>query len=324
MDQANNLANAINNISLEDEDEGGLEIISDFQSENEQSLVGFDAKLCVVARFLSKGQMDFPAMQQTMAVLWKPGKGVYINNLEPYLFLFQFFHEVDVKRVMEGCMWSFNRKALVMRRLQEGEKPRSVELNTMDLWVQVYDLNIGFMTERVITEVGNNNGKFVASCPSNFKGVWREYLRIRVTTDLRKPLKRKMKIKKATDDWYWISFKYENVPLFCFICGVLSHSEKFCSRLFETREADIVKPYGTWMRAPLRKQIKPIGDKWLRNSLVIDDRNSESHSFHGGGSSNQDPLVSPQNQDLVRKGVIGGDGFFSKSQLGGNNEINEV
>lgn len=104
MDQANNLANVINNISLEDEDEGGLEIISDLQSENEQSLVGFDAKLCVVARSLSEGQVDFSAMQQTIAALWKPGKGVYIKDLESNLFLFQFFHEVDVKRVMEGCL----------------------------------------------------------------------------------------------------------------------------------------------------------------------------------------------------------------------------
>lgn len=253
MDQTNNLVNAINNISLEEEDEGGLEIISDLQSENEQSLVGFDAKLCVVACFLSEGQVDFPAMQQNMAALWKPGKGVYIKDLEPNLFLFQFFHEVDVKRVMEGCPWSFNRRALVMRRLQEGENPRSVDLNTMDLWVQVYDLKVGFMSEKIITEVGNSIGKFVASYLSNFTGVWREYFRIQVTIDVNQPLKRRMKIKKAADDWYWISFKYENVPLFCFICGVLGHSEKFCSRLFDTREADIVKPYGPWMRAPLKK-----------------------------------------------------------------------
>lgn len=41
----------------------------------------------------------------------------------------------------------------------------------MDLWVQVHDLKIGFMSEKLITEVGNSIGKFVASCPSNFKGV---------------------------------------------------------------------------------------------------------------------------------------------------------
>lgn len=78
------------------------------------------------------------------------------------------------------------------------------------------------------------------------------------------------------------------------------------------------------MRAQLKKQLKPIGEKWLRKSLTVDDWNLESHSYHGDGSSSPNPLVSPQNQDLVGKGVIGGGGIFSKNQLGGNKEINTL
>lgn len=321
MDTANNLLNAINNISLEDEEEGGLDLISEEALGNEQLISTFDAKLCVVARFLSDGHVDFPAMQQTLAALWKPGMGVYIKDMEPNLFLFQFYHEVDVRRVMEGCPWSFNRRALLMRRLKEGENPRSVELNTMDLWVQVYDLKVGCMSEKILTEVGNNIGKFVSSCPTNFHEVWREYLRVRVTIDVTKPLKRRMKIKKAADDWYWINFKYENVPTFCFICGLLGHSEKFCGRLFVTPEADIVKPYGSWLRAPFRKQVKPIGEKWLRNGLNSGGRNSEFQPQFGGGSSSQDPHVSPPNQQSVGKGENPGDKAFQINQMGGNGEI---
>lgn len=69
-------------------------------------------------------------------------------------------------------------------------------------------------------------------------------MRIRVTIDLSKPLKRMMKVKKSGSVWVWITFKYENVPTFCFICGLLGHSEKFCNKLFDTPEEDIVKPYG--------------------------------------------------------------------------------
>lgn len=46
---------------------------------NAQESPGFDAKLCVVARFISEGRVDFQAMQQTLASLWKPGMGVYIK-----------------------------------------------------------------------------------------------------------------------------------------------------------------------------------------------------------------------------------------------------
>lgn len=99
--------------------EGDLALEEGLIHGEEQLFTGFDAKLCVVARFISDGHVDFQAMQQTLAALWKPSMGVYIKDLDTNLFLFQFYHEVDAKRVMEGCTWSFIRRALVMSRLKE-------------------------------------------------------------------------------------------------------------------------------------------------------------------------------------------------------------
>lgn len=253
----------MNAISLEDEEEGGLQIEEPTGDVIGLHAQGFDPKLCVVGRFISEGKVDFMAMQHTMAALWKPGRGVYMKELDSNLYLFQFYREIDVKRVMEGCPWSFNRRALVMARLKEGENPRNVDLNRMELWVQVHDLKLGFMSEKILSGIGNYVGKFVEGCSNNFNGVWRDYMRIRVSIDLRVPLKRRMKLKMAGDTWFWVNFKYENIPTFCFICGIVGHFEKFCSKLFEMPENDIVKPYSPWMRAPFRNKVKPIGAKWL-------------------------------------------------------------
>lgn len=326
MDYTNHLIESMNNVSLEEEDEGGLalEVEQTLDKDHEST---FNANLCVVARFISEGRVDFQAMQQTLAALWKPGMGVYIKELEINLFLFQFYHEVDIKRVMDGCPWSFNRRALIMSRMKEGDNPRNIDLNTMDLWVQIYDLKAGFMTERIIKEVGNYIGTFVSSCPSNFVGVWRDFLRVRVTVNVTKPLKRRMKIRKAGDEWFWINFKYENVPTFCFICGLLGHSDKFCSTLFVTKEEDVVRPYGDWMRAPFRRQVKPIGAKWLRSGAEGGDR-----KIHGGSNPNQfreaernqDPFFTPVNKETGNSSGSGGvthgkDGVtdFQTKQTGG-------
>lgn len=150
-----------------------MEITTETLEGGNTQLQGFDAKLCVVGRFITDGRVEFEAMQHTLALLWKPGRGVYMKELESNLYLFQFYHELDVKRVMEGCPWSFNRRALVMSRMKEGQTPRSVDLNFMDLWIQVYDLKPGFMSETVLKSVGNYIGSFVQSCPNNFTGVWR-------------------------------------------------------------------------------------------------------------------------------------------------------
>lgn len=52
--------------------------------------------------------------------------------------------------------------------------------NKLDLWVQLHDIQPGFMTERVCKDVGNYIGEFLESDRNNFVGMWREYLRIRV------------------------------------------------------------------------------------------------------------------------------------------------
>lgn len=193
---------------------------------------------------------------------------------------------------MEGCPWYFNIRALIMARLQNGENSRNVDLNKMELWVQVHDLETGFMSEKILKGIGNYVGKFVDGCPNNFNGVWRDYMKIRVSIDLRMPLKRRRKIKMARDEWFWVNFKYEKIPTFCFIYGIVGHSEKFSGKLFEMSENNIVKPYGPWMRAQFRNQVMPIDAKWLRNG--IDTGGSSLRMETQGANSERDEA----NQDL--------------------------
>lgn len=281
MDASYNLVQNMNAISFDDEEEGGLETEEILGTNKGLQIQGFDPKLCIVGKFISEGKVDFLAFQHTMAVLWKPGRGVYMKEIDTNLYLFQFYHEIDVKRVLEGSPWSFNRRALVMARLNEGEDPRCVELNSIDLWVQIHELKVGFMSEKILKGIGNYIGRFIDCCPTNFTGTWRDYMRIRVSINLNNPLKRRMKIKMAGDAWFWVNFKYENVPSFCFICGIVGHTERFCSKLFEVPEEEITKPYGSWMRAPLRNQVKLIGAKWLRNGSEVGSETGDSSSETG-------------------------------------------
>lgn len=86
-------------------------------------------------------------------------------------------------------------------------------------------------------------------------------MRMRVTIDITKPLRRRMKVRKAGNEWSWITFKYENVSTFCFIYGIIGHADKFCNKLFDTPENEITRPYGAWMRAQPRRQNNLIGSK---------------------------------------------------------------
>ncbi|KAF4364568.1 hypothetical protein G4B88_012150 [Cannabis sativa] len=93
------------NIELEDEESFGIEIDDDVE---ETTLV--DDRWCLVGRFLNARSLDFEAMKHTLAGLWKPGKGLFVKELGPNLFLFQFYHEIDIKRVINEnfCHKLFN------------------------------------------------------------------------------------------------------------------------------------------------------------------------------------------------------------------------
>lgn len=86
MTLINNIIQAMNNVTLEEEEEWGLAIEESDDSSQEDTQNVCDAKLCLVGRFISEGNVDFQAMQHTLAALWKPKKRVYIKELDAYLF----------------------------------------------------------------------------------------------------------------------------------------------------------------------------------------------------------------------------------------------
>ncbi|KAM6560597.1 hypothetical protein CsatA_029836 [Cannabis sativa] len=275
-------------ITLDIEEFGGLSL--EVEEEEEE----YDVRWCLVGRFLDAGIIDVQAMQHMMAFLWKPGKGLHVKELEQNKFLFQFYHEIDIKRVISGSPWTLEHKQLIFERLKAGDNPRALALNRLDLWVQVHDLQHGFRTERTLQKIGDYIGKFVESDENNFSGVWREYFKVRVMVDLEQPLKRRMKIRRINSSkWFWVNFKYKHALTFCFICGLNGHADKLCPKIFEMQEEMIVKPYGVFMRATTQRQNKMIGSQWLRTGRK-DKHGGSPSSFstrtHGGEEAEEDPI----------------------------------
>ncbi|XWS39750.1 hypothetical protein CRYUN_Cryun18bG0081100 [Craigia yunnanensis] len=83
------------NMSLEEEENSiVLEDIS-------EGSFAIDFQWCLVGRFLTDRVINLMAIKNTLASIWRPVKGVCIKELSPTLFLFQFFHELDMDRVIK-------------------------------------------------------------------------------------------------------------------------------------------------------------------------------------------------------------------------------
>lgn len=55
--------------------------------------------MCLVGSFLIEKNINSRAMHSKMVDVWRPAMGINIKELKDGLFLFQFYHEDDVKWV---------------------------------------------------------------------------------------------------------------------------------------------------------------------------------------------------------------------------------
>lgn len=53
-----------------------------------------------------------------------------------------------------------------------------------------------------------------------------------MAVDVRLPLKHSKKVHVGNDTEFVVLFKYDRLSMFCFLCGKLGHSNKFCELLF--------------------------------------------------------------------------------------------
>lgn len=141
-------------LALEEEEEGGVLMGEEDVGRNDQTFV-------LVGRFLTERNINFPAMQNVLAALWRPRKGVEIHDIGNHRYTFVFYHLLDIQKVVEGGPWSFEQSPLICHKLESMEDANVVPLNRMDIWVQVHDMPTGMLSGKVLQAIGDQVGIFV-------------------------------------------------------------------------------------------------------------------------------------------------------------------
>jgi 14-3-3 protein epsilon len=169
-------------------------------------------------------------MKVRMADLWKPVKGVTIKEATHGKFLFHFAHPLDMEAVLNGGPWTFDNNMLLLEQVQVGMQIDNIPLVHTNIWVQIHNLPMGLMKENVGVRLANYIGSFVEYDKNNGSSFWRQYMRIRVKLDVRKPLKKDTKVTNKEGQWCTVNFKYEKLGIFAsfaVLWGMRKTSVKF-------------------------------------------------------------------------------------------------
>jgi len=243
---------------------------------------------CLVGRLLTNKPIRFTVFKTRMATLWKPKHKVDISLMDPNRFMFQFFNYGDMEQIVQQGHWLFDNFPLVWSKIAVGKDPYTMPLDTIELWVQVHNLPFGFMTESMGILLGNHVGNLVKYDHQNNYGNWRRYMRLRVSLPVREPLKKCFDFVLEDGTGIRVNFQYEKPGNFCYVCGLIGHTEVSCEKRFKRGFVEGNQQWGPYLRADYNGLEREDNDNpWLhdgRRRGIQGGRNGtradEGHNFH--------------------------------------------
>ena len=113
------------------------------------------------------------------------------------------------------------------------------------------------MTEVIGKDIGSKTGRVLEVDKWAMQVDLAKFLGIRVEVPIDKPLRKGGYVKNEEGGKFWVDFRYERLPNFCYICGFLGHDEKHCQA--SPMEQRLGRQYSEWLKAG--RVIKNEGDK---------------------------------------------------------------
>uniref|UniRef100_A0A803MCJ0 CCHC-type domain-containing protein n=1 Tax=Chenopodium quinoa TaxID=63459 RepID=A0A803MCJ0_CHEQI len=202
-------------------------------------------RLAIVGKLCTVKPFNVEAMKRTLTSVWRLNDNIAIRTIESNLFVFQFFDVADKERILASCSWFFDEKLLLVKEMLGGEQPLEVEFLSSPMWVRLLDVPFNKRNSSVMYDIGEALESFLEFDDSNPLG-WGEYMRIKVMTNVRKPLRRGVFIATEGKEVKWIDVKYERLADFCFYCGILDHTERDCLKKMEEGESKGEVVYQIW------------------------------------------------------------------------------
>ena len=149
--------------------------------------------------------------------------------------------------VERSGFWNFDNNLLLLCRWRKGLTSTNISFSHSPFWVQVWWLPFEHMYEEVVIEIGCKLGNVLEVNKQSMQADQAKYIKVRINLPIDKPLRRGGYISVEDGEQCWVTFKYERLPTFCFLCGKLGHDDKHCGKTLKEHQQG--KQYGEWLKA---------------------------------------------------------------------------
>nr|XP_023876776.1 uncharacterized protein LOC111989219 [Quercus suber] len=196
--------------------------------------------LVLIGKFFTKRRINMEFVYRVLKMVWKMEKTFEASDLGENKVMFRFQKKDDLDRVLFLCPWSFDKYLLLLHKLERGEAVKDIKFNKSLFWVQIHGLPTMCQTKAVGLSIGETLGGVERVDANEKEFCLGNFIRIRVLIDISMPLCRGWKVRLGEQGLKWVDFKYERLPIFCYLCGRVDHDEQDC--LQGLRSKEILRP----------------------------------------------------------------------------------
>jgi hypothetical protein len=175
--------------------------------------------------------------------IWGNPKGLQITEVEGGFYHITMDMEGDIKRAIRGNPWTIHNVWLMVQQWDIDKNPNDIEFHKVPVWLQLWGLPLHCKTVSMGKHLGAQLGIVEEAAIYDFPDKAR-IVKIRVQLDITEPIRPGIFIGNTKDEIKWVDFRYENLSMFCFLCGLIGHNENTYSNQPQTLEEGEVNPRG--------------------------------------------------------------------------------
>jgi hypothetical protein len=215
----------------------------------------------LIGKVLSSKVILKPILYNALQGIWGYPPGLTITEVEGGYYHISMDSDLDTQKAIKGNPWIVRNCWFMVQLWDRKINPNNIDFLHVPAWIQIWGLPIHCKTVSMGKHIGSQLGKVEDAALYDYPQKGR-IVKIKTCLNVSEPIRAGMFIGNTRDGINWVDFRYENLPMFCFACGLVGHNEDQCSNPSLPLAEGGVNPRGPWLRSNIYgKRINENRDK---------------------------------------------------------------